>query len=170
MNDTIKLLNAIRKGYVNPTKTDEKVFVNVIKAIFRSVSDYKKVLYVSKKALEKAKSLNINLAEINWHTQSKVDKGRKIFHYEHCNPIKQLRLAVLYSNEKIEKILDKDITCWILKSENDILNKKYKDNRPGGWKKCYKECGIEILKNTKKLYADYIKEENYAKIKKVVKK
>lgn len=148
MKNTIKLLEAIRNGYVNPTESDEKIFKGVIKSILRNMTDCKAVPYVSKKALAKAKEMGIDLSDKNWHDQTKFDKGRKIFHYEHCNTIKQLRLAILNTNESIEKILNRNITCWILKSENELLDKNgYKDKRPGGWKKCYKECGIEPVLN-----------------------
>lgn len=35
--------------------------------------------------------------------------------------------------------------CWITRDENNVLNRnKYKNKRPGGWKKCYSECGIIV--------------------------
>ena len=147
MIDEIKVLTEIRKIYKESKKINMQLFVYIAKAVFRSYTDSKPVLYVSKAAKEKAQELNIDLTKMTWKNQNKFDPKRKIFHYEHCNPVKELREAILNTDENIEKILKKDIVCWILKTENQKLDKKYKDNRPGGWKKCYKECEIEVLKN-----------------------
>ena len=151
-NDEFYLLDGIRSIYNSSTKKKSRLFNNTIKAIFRSITDDKKVEYISKKALEKAKELGIDLYSMTWLNQNKFDPKRKIFHYEHCVTIKELRLAVLNSNEDIQKIIKREVVCWILKEENKILDKKYKSSRPGGWKRCYKDCGIEILKNKKELY------------------
>ena len=153
LDDESCMLNSIRNQYRMSNTKKARLYNNTIKAIFRSKTDDKHVEYVSKKALAKAKELGIDLYSMTWLNQTKVDPKRTIFHYEHCNPIKELRLAVLNTNKNIQDILKQDIVCWILKDEDKELNKHgYKSKRPNGWLKCYKECGIEYMKNKKELY------------------
>lgn len=150
LDDESCILESIRHVYGLSNTKKKRLYSNTIKAVFRSATDDKKVEYVSKAALKKAKELGIDLYSMTWLNQNKFDPKRKIFHYEHCNPIKELRSAVLDTNENVQKILKRDIVCWILKSENKELDKRgYREKRPGGWQKCYKECGIEYMKNKK---------------------
>lgn len=152
-DDAVAMLEADRRLYRLSITKDRKLYVSRIKSVFRNKTDGKSVKYVSKKALAKAKELGIDLYSTTWLNQSKVDPKRKIFHYEHCNTISELCSAVLDTDEDIRDILKRDIVCWILKEEDKELNKHgYKSKRPGGWKKCYKECGIMYMKNTKELY------------------
>ena len=153
LDDESCMLSFIRNQHRMSNTKKARLYNNTIKAIFRSKTDDKHVEYISKKALAKAKELGIDLYSMTWLNQTKVDPKRKIFHYEHCNPIKELRLAVLDTDEDIRAILKRDIVCWILREEDQALNyHKYKSKRPGGWQKCYKECEIEYMKNKKELY------------------
>jgi hypothetical protein len=148
MKDEIKILKNIRKIYKESNNINMQLFVYTTKAVFRSYTDFTPVLYVSKAAKEKAKELGIDLTKMTWKNQNTFDPKRKVFHYEHCNPVKQLREAILNTDEEIEDILKRDIVCWVLKTEDQELTiHGYKDSRPGGWKKCYKDCGIEYIKN-----------------------
>ena len=46
-----------------------------------------------------------------------------------------------------DKIVKKETVAWITRAEDACLDKnEYKDSRPGGWRKCYKECGIDVVK------------------------
>lgn len=145
--DEVKLLKYIRELYKESLTKKKRLYTYITKAVFRSATDDKKVKYVSKAALLEAKKRGIDLSKMTWTNQTKVDKKRKVFHYEHCNPIKELREAVLNTSENINEIIKKDITCWILKKENRVLDKKYKAKRPNGWKKCYAKCKIEVFNN-----------------------
>ena len=152
LDDESCILENIRHIYHLSNTKKKRLYSNTIKAVFRSATDDKKVEYVSKAALKKAKELGIDLYSMTWLNQNKFDPKRKIFHYEHCNPIKELRSAVLDTDESTQKILKRDIVCWILKSENKELDKHgYREKRPGGWQKCYKECGIKFVKNKKNI-------------------
>ena len=153
MENIIKLLGAIHNGYVNPTKVDTLVFSGVLNSIFREIPNKKPVEYVSKKALELARKMKIDLSKANWKDQPKFDKGRLVFYYEHCNTVKMLTDDILKTNKDIAKVIKGNVICWITREENKKLDKNgYRDNRPGGWKKCYKECGIEVLRNKGGLY------------------
>lgn len=142
----IALLTNIRETYQSMEICNEVLFINVLDSIFRNITDNKPVKYVSKAAKNEAKCLGIDLVKMNWDNQSKVDPKRKIFHYEHCIPIKQLRILILQTNIPIKKIINMDFVCWILKKERNVLDKKYKDHRDN-WKKCFAEFGIEPILN-----------------------
>jgi hypothetical protein len=94
---------------------------------------------VSEKAQNKADELGIgNLNQYVWKDQTKKGKmndiGRKIFHWEHFYPVQQIinELSTLkeLSDENIYRIIRKTKICWILKEENEVLNKIAKSNRP----------------------------------------
>lgn len=141
------ILNTIRKTYKNDDAPKQQLYSKILKALFRYETDQKPVQYASQAALAQAKKMNINLKEMNWNNQTKVDPGRKIFHYEHCNPINTLIDAVLKGDMDVTNILNNNIVCWILKSENKKLDEAHcKSKRDGGWEKCYRECGIEPVK------------------------
>ena len=72
------------------------------------------------------------------------ENGKKVFHLDHCNPVAKLATRVLETDESIDDIIKDNLTAWILDSENDKLNKKYKSERPNGWDKCYAEYGITL--------------------------
>ena len=152
MQDQINLIERIREAY----KTIEKNKINVttykraLNAIFRAITNYMPVKYVSKAAKAKADKLGIDLTTMTWDNQTKknYDPKRKYFKYEHCNTIDSLILRVLNTEEEIKKIVKDTFVCWILVEEDDELEShKYRKKRPDGWKKCYKECGIEPILN-----------------------
>lgn len=83
---------------------------------------------------------------------------------EHCNPLSQI-MSHIFENcntkKQIKTFLRKELkTAWITKKENKELNKSgYKQSRfptingnkkkreeKSDWKKCYKQCKIEIIK------------------------
>jgi len=47
--------------------------------------------WISKKAKEKARKIGIDLSGNGWHDQTKFDKSRKIFHFEHFYTVKSIR-------------------------------------------------------------------------------
>lgn len=120
-----------------------------LECLFRKASDCVYVDYISKAAKDKAALMGVDLSKIVWGNQCTKgkDKGRKIFQLEHCIPIKELIDRVLYTTEDLKDILKDNITAWVTYEENAKLNAKYKDNRPGGWEKCYAEFGIVPIKN-----------------------
>lgn len=146
MTSELQLLNALRQSYKNDKKPKIQLYNKMAKALFRYDTDQKAVQYASKAALNKAEELSVNLKELNWHNQRKngKDPDRKIFHYEHCNPISVLTKDVLTSDKDIAEILKENVVCWILKSENKELDAHhYRSKREDDWKKCYQACGIE---------------------------
>ncbi len=145
----VELLEQIRKCY-KTNKKDKALYKKILKAYFRYLTDKFPVKYKSEKADDVAKEKGIPLYKMTWQNQTKWDKKRELFHYEHCNPISELIEDVLETNRKIEDIIKDDYVCWILKTEDEKLNKKgFRSERRkyGGWEECYKKCEIEILDN-----------------------
>ena len=143
----VEMLKFIRKEY-KKNKANKAFYSKIAKACFRYYTDTKKSEYISEAAMKKAKELGIDLKTMTWKTQTKYDKKRLIFHYEHCNTIHELTERLLETNEPVENILKYYIVCLILKKENKKLyDNVFKSKRPGGWQKCYKQCGIKYKKN-----------------------
>ena len=77
----------------------------------------------------------------------KDEKGRSNLVYEHTTPIGEFFKEILTcksQNEVLDKLDSYSGICWITREEDDRLSKKYRRKRPGGWRKCYKECGIIV--------------------------
>jgi hypothetical protein len=66
---------------------------------------------------------------------------------EHCVPINELIDMVMNGDIAAADIVKHETVAWITKEENQRLRKAgYEHSRPGGWQKCYAECGIEVVK------------------------
>ena len=127
----------------------EKFSRKILNSILRKASDCHYADYVSRAALGIASNRGISLSDMTWDNQTakKRDPGRKLFMRDHCVPIRELVDLVLKSNKPVDKIVKRETVAWITRAENACLDKKeYKDSRPGGWRKCYKECGIDVVK------------------------
>jgi hypothetical protein len=102
----------------------------------------------SRAALREASSLGVNLYKMNWHDQGRFDAGRKLFHFEHVNCVKDLQRACLKetTHGAILDILKTRIrVAWILKSEDACLSRLgYRSDRPDP-SVAYKEAGIELV-------------------------
>lgn len=120
-----------------------------LEILFRKASDCVYVDYISEAAKAKALSIGVDLSKVVWSNQCTKgkDRGRKIFQLEHCIPISELIDRVFYTTEDLKDILKDNITAWVTYEENERLNSKYRDTRPGGWEKCYAEFSIVPIKN-----------------------
>ena len=77
----------------------------------------------------------------------KDEKGKSKLVYEHTTPISEFFYDLTTCNNlsEIEEKLDNySGICWITREEDDRLTKNYRAKRPGGWRKCYNECGIQL--------------------------
>jgi hypothetical protein len=103
---------------------------------------------MSKKAKEEAEKIGVNLNNCGWHDQSKFDKNRKIFHYEHFYTVKSIREKCLKAEDEIqiEEILKSSTKIiWILKEEDNKLTELGYKNDRNDPKLAYSEAGIIIL-------------------------
>lgn len=113
---------------------------------------------------QKLKTLGKDIRDMSWSDQVRsIDNGglggvgRKVFHWEHAFTRNDFVTLLLDSEsnltrEDIANIVKQHQIIWILKNENEILNKmkrydgvRYDRSRPDGWRKVYEEAGIEIL-------------------------
>jgi hypothetical protein len=89
---------------------------------------------VSEAALREAETLGVNLCAHTWHSQSSFDSGRKMFHWEHVDPISciQQACAVSACEEAVLEILKSRLRiAWILKREDRELTRLgFRSNRP----------------------------------------
>lgn len=109
-------------------------------------------VYVSKAASKEAKRRGLNdLTAYHWRDQVKKmgDKGRKTFAWDHFYPVAELRrqLDELKSPTvpQVRKILKKASVAWILRSEDEKLNKaRFRQHRPDP-DAAYQQVGIELI-------------------------
>lgn len=110
---------------------------------------------ISKKAMEKAREIpgfdSQNFFKLGWKHRESVlkDPDRSIFHLEHVEPVKQIANKVLqfrYAEiDQIAKVIAIAEIAWILKTEDNALNRKgHRSNRPDPHA-CYLDAGIELL-------------------------
>lgn len=89
---------------------------------------------VSEAALQEAERLGVNIRAHTWHSQLFFDKGRKVFHWEHVDPIGCIQQAceAAGSEDAILEILKTRLRiAWILKQEDRELTKLgFRSKRP----------------------------------------
>jgi len=114
---------------------------------------------VSQEAEKLSKKHHVDLFKTRYSGRGKClkkyylnKKGKKIeclnLVWEHTTPLKKL-IESLCKYDNIKAIKDTlnsySGVCWITRKEDNKLTRKgYKNNRLGGWRKCYKKCGIII--------------------------
>ena len=116
------------------------------------------VKMVSKKVFERCnqKSPSINPFNLEWMDRfllndKSFDKDIKKswLVWEHTTPLNEFFKILINCKNEIEvqvALNGYSGVCWISREEDNCLNKmKYRSHRPGGWLKCYNECGIEVI-------------------------
>lgn len=145
----MKNMRFVIKACVDGIKesTDE-VEKRIIKAslnnLLRKWCDAHTVLFVSEKAKIEADKIGINLFEKQWHSQTKFDKDRKVFHLEHKYPIADMIVDMLKNPDNIDNILDAADFGWVLKEEDNLLP----SHNRGDHDKVYEDLGIKLVRNT----------------------
>lgn len=130
----------------NASALENKALRESISVDLRKISDLLKPM-VSRKAKIEATRRSLCLETLTWHRQPIVDPKRKVFHYEHVIPVSIIRDKCLEasSEETIELILSKLKVAWILKTENEELNRLgFQSNRIDP-ESAYLAAGIELL-------------------------
>jgi hypothetical protein len=166
-DESIRLFAPVIWAYVESLRkvTDKQVRTNLEGGLSTTLQKWtdQPAKIVSKKVLENCQANNPTidpfkllwdqrdtLGKIEVNIKSKKGKTRLVSRlvWEHTTPLSEFS-DVLIKCKTIEDITKALINysgvCWISREEDNLLNKKgYKNSRPGGWKKCYKECGIEV--------------------------
>jgi len=103
---------------------------------------------VSVAAAEKAAAIGVDLRHETWHSQSRFDPKRLVFHYEHMNPVGQIVGAIASADSagEIVQILSDGLRlAWITKDEDARLTALgYRQKRPDP-DAAYAEAGIALL-------------------------
>jgi hypothetical protein len=106
---------------------------------------------VSKAAHGRASRLGIDLCTQGWHGQPKFDAGRKVFHFEHCVTVAELRRLCMEQRsvrDVLRVLSTKPRTVWVLKEEDRRLTAQgHKSNRPDPLA-AYRKAGIALLERT----------------------
>lgn len=65
---------------------------------------------------------------------------------EHLTPKSEMKKHLADWSVPISEIIDGDFDLALITVEEDkrLTDSEYRDKRPGGWRRCYRECGIEI--------------------------
>jgi len=110
---------------------------------------------ISKKALElfEMEKPDQNPFDVRWEQRGvlgNVGRRKPKIVWEHTIPvgqfIKEMADECSTEQEVIRKMKTYPGVCWITRDEDDSLNSNgYKNSRPGGFSKCYSDCGIEYL-------------------------
>jgi hypothetical protein len=106
---------------------------------------------VSVKAAARGRELGVqDLRKFHFDHGGKIPGGRKksMLHWEHWMPVAEMKKELLElvnpTPEECRKVLSKARICWILKGENDELDRRgFKSVRPDP-ESAYKIAGIEF--------------------------
>jgi hypothetical protein len=105
---------------------------------------------VSEAALWEAERIGVDIRVHTWHSQSLFDAGRKLFHWEHVDPIACIREACerSESEEAILTILKTRLRiAWILKREDrELTQLGFRSKRPDP-DSAYRAAKIVLIKH-----------------------
>jgi hypothetical protein len=114
--------------------------------------------HVSKEILRLFEELGIDQSPFD--LTYAIGKGRKILGYagkktvmqwEHMTPNELVfeEYVKCKSREELRALMDKHVgCCWITAEENERLDKAgFRSKRPGGWKPCYEQVNIDVVRN-----------------------
>jgi hypothetical protein len=103
--------------------------------------------FVSRAARAAAATLDVDLCQHGWHSQSGFDKGRAVFHVEHVIPVRALRATCLTaaSLSDVVNALSTVRIAWILKSEDRELTRLGYRTQRDDPERAYREAGIELV-------------------------
>jgi hypothetical protein len=150
----VKLSKALAKK--SKTKTDEKYMITMIRnAIFSLPHVY--TGFISKEALELKSE-----KRTKEHFYGRTESAKRLVHEIKTNPKRsnEALVAFLKSRSRVHKVTSK---------QNNLL-KQYNTKNPGThWRKAYRDCGIELVKqdiNTKngKRYVYFVGNTEYKSI------
>jgi len=106
--------------------------------------------HASEAALVEARRLGIDLFKSAWHDQPRFDRGRAVFHNEHMVPVRAIREACLECqsvDEVVNVLKSRPRVVWILKSENDVLNRLGLSSIRSDPTAAYAKAGIVVVKS-----------------------
>jgi hypothetical protein len=90
----------------------------------------------------------IDLQLQSFHTQDRFDKGHALFHYEHVNPVSELRRRCLQDlrTDSILEVLNRGVrVAWITKEEDRELTRLGFRSYRQDPEEAYRLAGIELM-------------------------
>ncbi len=104
---------------------------------------------VSVAARAAADEKGIDLCQEDWHSQTRFDPGRGLFHVEHVTTVRALREMCLHAPSEdplIDSLTAGIRIAWILKEEDARLTQLgYRGHRPDP-DTAYRQAGIELVR------------------------
>jgi hypothetical protein len=104
---------------------------------------------VSEAARREAERIGVDLYTHTWRSQSSFDRGRKVFHWEHVDPISCIQKACVRAGdaEAVRSLLQARLRiAWILKREDRFLTQLgFRSNRPDP-EAAYRAAKIVLVK------------------------
>lgn len=164
MSEFAKILKAIIKHYQHSPnskpfkKIKNNMLIHLLDRCLR-VASHLIPPCASESAIARAEKHGVDLFKLREKDRNKVEKKIKLtnkedrekFILEHFNPVNQIIKSIIAEKsitlKTCEKALEKLKVVWILKSEDDLLNKNgHRKNRPNP-ENAYKRARIKILSN-----------------------
>jgi hypothetical protein len=109
---------------------------------------------VSEAALREAELIPVDLLAQTWYSQSRFDRGRRVFHWEHMDPISciQEACAAAGSEQTVLEIMRTRLRiAWILKREDRELTRLgFRSDRPDP-EGAYRAANIVLVKHTSRV-------------------
>ncbi|MBN1184077.1 MAG: hypothetical protein JXB49_17415 [Bacteroidales bacterium] len=142
-----KLIEEYNKA-INPYL--KKKLKEAINSVLRKFSDrYPEGVSVNAKKL--AATYGVDLCDKLWTDKNICGKtgNKSNIVWEHTTPITELIDTLLKCQDIdcVKSILDEySGVVWITREEDDcLISEGYRNERPGGWRRCYQECGIIVI-------------------------
>ncbi|MCX4458654.1 hypothetical protein OOK58_42865 [Streptomyces sp. NBC_01728] len=145
--DKTRALNELEFNKHQRARLRESISVDVRKLCDMLIPDARHP-QVSVAAAEQAAAIGVDLRQETWHSQTRFDPKRAVFHYEHMNPVSQIVNALAYADSvgAIVQILSDGLRlAWITKDEDaqlTALGYRHKRPDPGA---AYAEAGVVLL-------------------------
>tara|TARA_B110000459_G_C16502831_1_gene444218 strand:+ start:610 stop:1092 length:483 start_codon:yes stop_codon:yes gene_type:complete len=156
MTEHTKSFLPIVWSYVKQYNLTEDLFVKKklkegLKDTLKKMTD-QKVAMVSEAVMIACNKINVDPFELLWTDRNvlgKDENGKSLLLWEHSTPLAEyFESLVNFKNERefYEIVENYSGVCWLMRYEDNLLNKsKFRSSRPGGWKKAYESCNINVI-------------------------
>jgi hypothetical protein len=145
--DKTRALNELDFNKHQRARLRESISVDVRKLCDMLIPDARHP-WVSVAAAEQAVAVEVDLGQETWHSQTRFDPKRAVFHYEHVNPVSQIVNTLTYADSVgaiVQTLSDGLWLAWITKDEDarlTALGYRHKRPDPGA---AYAEAGVVLL-------------------------
>lgn len=144
------------KSIPDEKKWLKSAILGAMNKFVRIMQDVIPVQFASKAAINECKKIGVNIFDLKSTNKNacilgRDEKGKSLLIAEHMIPVNQLIKSLIQCNNKedMKKVISEyPGICWVLREEDDRLNKKgYKNYRPSGGRAEYQECRIPVVES-----------------------